>query len=66
MWQEVLDSSLNERERVIALQRLMGSSTLDELGQVFGVTRERVRQIERKLKWKLSVYLADVGEARSA
>jgi RNA polymerase primary sigma factor len=34
--------------------------TLDAIGQVLGVTRERVRQIEKKAKERLELFLADV------
>lgn len=52
----------NERERMIfcmryGLNESQSSYTLEEIGQVFGVTRERIRQIEvtviRKLRNKL-------------
>ena len=33
--------------------------TLEEIGGQFGVTRERARQIEAKLKKKLKKYLLD-------
>ncbi len=52
----ILDS-LNERERAV-LEMRFGlkdgeSHTLEEVGQAFGVTRERVRQIESKALRKL-------------
>jgi transcriptional regulator len=43
---------LTPRERKIMSMRL-GGRTLQEIGQEFGITRERVRQIERKIKRKL-------------
>ena len=51
----------NERERVIWFERLMAEDplTLQEIGDRFGVTRERARQIEAKLKKKLKAYLLD-------
>lgn len=51
--------SLDEREHAIVTQRIMSdhSSTLDELGKEFGVTRERVRQIEKSLRETLSSLL---------
>ncbi len=50
-------TSLNERERAV-LEMRFGlkdgeSHTLEEVGQAFGVTRERVRQIESKALRKL-------------
>lgn len=50
-------SSLNDRERAV-LEMRFGlkdgeSHTLEEVGQAFGVTRERVRQIESKALRKL-------------
>ena len=52
----ILDS-LSERERAV-LEMRFGlkdgeSHTLEEVGQAFGVTRERVRQIESKALRKL-------------
>ena len=46
---------LSPRERYILENRLMSDSpiTLEAAGHEFGVTRERVRQIEERLKGKL-------------
>lgn len=43
---------MDERQRVILTQRLIAEAplTLEELGSEFGVTRERARQIETKVK----------------
>lgn len=51
----------NERERVIWFERLMAEDplTLQEIGDRFGVTRERARQIEAKLKKRLKSWLLD-------
>ena len=50
-------STLSEREaRVLELRFGIGdgiSHTLEEIGQEFGVTRERIRQIEAKALKKL-------------
>ena len=50
---EVLDSELSEREMTIMEMRygIDGrAKTLDEIGTVFGLTRERIRQIELKAR----------------
>ncbi|MBG0819057.1 sigma-70 family RNA polymerase sigma factor [Planomonospora sp. ID82291] len=53
---QVLDT-LSERERGVIEMRFGISSgiamTLDEIGRVYGVTRERIRQIETKVLSKL-------------
>ncbi|MCX7943388.1 MAG: RNA polymerase factor sigma-32 [Deltaproteobacteria bacterium] len=53
----------NEKERYIAYNRLMSDNpkTLEEIGEVFGITRERVRQIEERLKEKLRKELSDLA-----
>ena len=55
------DTIENEREKVIWFRRLMSEDplTLEQIGQQFGVTRERARQIEAKLKKKLKTYLLE-------
>jgi len=49
----------NPREQIIWNQRLMSEDplTLEEVGQQFGVTRERVRQIEARMKQRLKAHL---------
>ena len=53
--------SLTERERDIWLHRMgfdgLPEMTLEELGRKYGVTRERVRQIEKKAKRKFVEYV---------
>jgi RNA polymerase sigma-32 factor len=51
--------TLDERENAILDRRLMSDEpvTLQEIGGEFGVSRERVRQIETRLKKKISTYL---------
>lgn len=53
-----IDSSLNERERMV-IRRRFGfdrdeCETLESIGRDFGITRERIRQIENKAIRKLS------------
>jgi RNA polymerase sigma-32 factor len=52
---------LNDKEQVILDDRLLSDSprTLREIGEEFGVTRERVRQIEARLLSKLREHLAE-------
>ena len=54
---EVLET-LDARERRIVARRLMADSdaalTLKQLGKEFGVSRERVRQLEERIKQKLA------------
>lgn len=59
-------SGLDERESAILHRRLIRfeESTLDELGLEFGVTRERIRQVETKLKTRLDAWVAS-GPGRS-
>ena len=53
---EVLDE-LNEREKEVVVMRFglddEQARTLEEVGKQFGVTRERIRQIESKTLAKL-------------
>lgn len=44
---DYLNSLMNERERIILLNRF-GGKTLEETGSELGITRERVRQLERR------------------
>ena len=39
----------DERKWQILLERWLGTATLDELGRAMGVTRERVRQLEKQM-----------------
>ncbi len=54
-------SSLKDKEKVIFHERLVSDEpkTLQELGKSFGVSRERVRQIEARLKKKLKKFLQE-------
>lgn len=54
-----------ERETTIWFERLMSEDpkTLEEIGQRFGITRERARQIEAKIKERLKQFLLErLGE----
>jgi RNA polymerase primary sigma factor len=55
--EETIVSTLSEREQKVLTMRfgLSGKKpcTLDEVGQELGVTRERIRQLERKAMDKL-------------
>ena len=56
--------TLNERERtIIKLRKLREKSiTLDELGQMLKISKERVRQIETKALEKLKKSLLDISQ----
>ena len=58
---------LDEREQVIVRRRLLGSEkqTLSELGKQLGLSRERVRQLEQRVKKKLRRTLADLAPEHS-
>lgn len=58
--QEFLNS-LDEKERFIFENRLLSeeSNTLQELGEKFGVSRERIRQIETRLKKRFRAFLEE-------
>lgn len=48
---ELVDVCIHDaRSLAIASLRWLGEATLDELGTQFGVTRERIRQIEKQLR----------------
>ena len=58
-------ATLEGKEKVIFDERLMAEApkTLQELGDGFGVSRERVRQIEKRLLGKMRKFLeAEVGD----
>ncbi len=57
----------DQREQVIVRERLLGAKkrTLSELGQQLGLSRERVRQLEQRVKGKLRRTLADLAPQES-
>lgn len=57
----VFGETLAGKERRIFYERLVAEDprTLQELGTDFGVSRERVRQLEKRLQEKLKVYLEE-------
>lgn len=60
-------ATLDARDRAIFDERLVADKpvTLRELGQRFGVSRERARQLENRLKERLRPYFSEfVGETR--
>ncbi|MBN1654612.1 MAG: RNA polymerase factor sigma-32 [Deltaproteobacteria bacterium] len=62
---EVFGRTLNGKEEQIFNQRLISEEprTLQELGDEFGVSRERVRQIEKRLQDKIKKFLSEeMGE----
>jgi RNA polymerase sigma-32 factor len=58
---ESILSDLNEKERDILQQRLLTDTplTLREIGEKYGITRERVRQIESRLLDKIKKRLSE-------
>ena len=54
-------TTLDERERRIVERRILAEepATLQEIGDEFGVTRERIRQIEARLVANLRDYLGE-------
>jgi RNA polymerase sigma factor (sigma-70 family) len=61
---------LNARERRIVERRLMvdteAMTTLNELGREFGVSRERVRQLELNVKRKLVIHFRALSKSAEA
>ncbi len=60
---EVVDE-LSDKERDILQSRLLSDSpdTLQDIGNRYGVSRERIRQIETQLKKRLAELLGDIQE----
>jgi len=60
---EVVET-LSDKERDILQSRLLSDSpdTLQDIGDRYGVSRERIRQIETQLKRRLAEFLGDIQE----
>ena len=60
---EATDSITDKRERAIIVNRLLSDEpkTFEEIGKEFGVSRERIRQIEVIVKKKLAKILESKG-----
>lgn len=60
-------ATLKDKEAVIFSERLLAEQplTLQEIGDKYGISRERVRQLEERLKKKLRAYLqAEIKDLR--
>ncbi|HLN82360.1 MAG TPA: sigma-70 family RNA polymerase sigma factor, partial [Candidatus Binatia bacterium] len=59
---EQFANTLKDKELVIYRERLLNEDpvTLREIGEKYGISRERVRQIEERVKKKLKTYLKDI------
>ncbi|MBF0529550.1 MAG: RNA polymerase factor sigma-32 [Deltaproteobacteria bacterium] len=53
--------SLSERDRILVERRILAEhpATLQEMGETFGVSRERVRQLEERLKKRVRQFLTE-------
>lgn len=63
--QEFYETLTNPRDQVIWNRRLIADSpvSLQELGDEYGISKERVRQLEGRIKKNLKIYLeAELGE----
>jgi RNA polymerase sigma-32 factor len=58
---KTIEAELNDKERDILHSRLLAASpiTLREIGEKYGITRERVRQIEARLLQKIRKHLSN-------
>jgi RNA polymerase sigma-32 factor len=61
---EQFAKGLKDKELVIYRERLLNEDplTLREIGEKYGISRERVRQIEERVKKKLKTYLKDLKD----
>lgn len=67
-WLEDALDTLGDRERQIIVRRFLSEEThtLAEIGETFGVSKERIRQIEAKALGKLKTALSAHGEDATA
>jgi RNA polymerase sigma-32 factor len=68
---EQFAKTLKDKELVIYRERLLNEepATLREIGEKYGISRERVRQIEERVKKKLKTFLKgfkDLNESPGA
>lgn len=65
---QAIEGSLDEREKMILRQRLTADEpmTLQEVGRRFGISRERARQLEQRLKKHLQSHLASLADVAPA
>jgi DNA-directed RNA polymerase sigma subunit (sigma70/sigma32) len=63
---EQLLASLDDRERKIIYERFVNGKTLQEIGNEFGLTRERIRQIEENAFCKMNRAPCRAKEEESA
>jgi RNA polymerase sigma factor (sigma-70 family) len=57
--------TLDERNRKVVIDRFFNERTLEEIGDEIGVTRERVRQLEKISLEKLNLWLSVAGKTYS-
>jgi len=63
----IFGERLKDKEKVIFTERLLAEQplTLQEIGDKYGISRERVRQLEERLKKRLRAYLeAEIQDLR--
>ncbi len=65
---EQFAKGLKDKELVIYRERLLNEEplTLREIGEKYGISRERVRQIEERVKKKLKTFLKDFKDLTNA
>jgi RNA polymerase sigma-32 factor len=56
---DIFQQSVDDKERYILQHRLLAEhpQTLQEIGEKYGITKERVRQVETRLKQKIRQYM---------
>ncbi len=67
--ERVLDKLTPRERKIVELRSGLDGEyphTLEEVGTIFDVTRERIRQIEAKAKRKLSKYLKEIEKEKKA